>query len=161
MKDGRMWYDFHMGLVENKKAGLKYEILERFHGGLELLGFEVRSVKGRQGSLEGSYVIVRGGEAYLVGAHIPPYQPKNTPSHYDPYRLRRVLLTKKEIAELAGHGERKGLTIVPLSMYNKGRKIKLEIGLARGKKKYDKRETLRKREDDRHIEREMKRSREE
>src|SRR5260221_391948 len=122
-----------MRLIENKKAGLKYEILERLEGAVELLGGEVKSLKRKQGSLEGSYVIVRGGEAYLIGAHVPPYQPKNTHASYDPYRLRKLLFTKKELRELAVHGERRGLTIVPLSMYNKKRKIKIEVGIARGK----------------------------
>lgn len=147
-----------MRLIENKKAGLKYEILERLEGGIELVGGEVKSLKQKLGSLDGSYVIVRGGEAYLVGAHIPPYQPKNSPAPYDPTRLRKILLTKKELRDLALRDIAKGLTIVPISMYNKGRKIKIEIAVARGKGKFDKRETIRKKEDRRHIEREIKRS---
>jgi len=144
-----------MRYLENKKAGLKYELLERLEAGIELLGTEVKAVKSRRGSFESSFVIIRGGEAYLIGATIPPYQGTNAPKGYDPARNRRLLLTKKEIGELAGL-EGKGLTIVPLAMYNKGRKIKLEIAAARGKKKHDKREALRKREDERHIDREMK-----
>ncbi|MBX4216131.1 SsrA-binding protein SmpB [Candidatus Parcubacteria bacterium] len=147
-----------MNYLTNKKAGLKYEFLERLEAGLELIGTEVKSVKAKHGSLDGSYVIIRGGEAYLVGAHIPPYQPTNAPKGYDPYRTRKVLLTKSEAVELASRDAR-GLTIVPLSMYNKGRKIKLEIAVVRGKQKHDKRETLRAKEDKRHIEREMKNTR--
>jgi len=140
-------------LVENKKARFNYEILDKFEAGIELLGLEVKSIKNHQGSLEGAFVIIRGGEAYLIGAHIPPYQAKNTPESYDPDRNRRLLLTKKEIRELAGYGEDRGLTIVPLSMYNKRVKIKVLIATVRGKKKYDKRESIKKRESDRELRR--------
>lgn len=145
-----------MSLIENKKAGLKYEFLEKFEAGIELIGGEVKSVKNHHGSLDGAHVIIRGGEAYLVGAHIPPYQPKNMPKNYDANRTRRLLLTKKEITELGAQESKRGLTIVPLSMYNKSRKIKVSLVVARGKKKFDKRETMRKKEDKRHIDREIK-----
>lgn len=145
-----------MRLVENKKIGLKYEVLERLEAGAELLGTEVKSLREKRGSLEGSHVIIRGGEAYLVGAYIPPYQPNNLSTKgYDERRTRRLLLTKQEILELGGR-EGKGLTIVPVALYNKGRRIKLEIAVVRGKKKYDKRETLKRREDKREIERTLK-----
>src|SRR3972149_6230069 len=143
-------------LVDNKKAHFNYEILDKFDAGIELLGFEVKSVKNHRGSLEGAFVIIRGGEAYLIGANIPPYQAQNTPPDYDPVRNRRLLLTKKEIAELAEKGGNKALTIVPLSMYNKGVKIKVSIATVRGKKKYDKRETIKKKEVGRELRREMK-----
>ena len=143
-------------LVDNKKARFNYEILDKFEAGVELLGLEVKSIKNHQGSMEGAFVIIRGGEAYLIGAHIPPYQAKNAPESYDPDRNRRLLLTKKEIAELAGYGGNKGLTIVPLSMYNKANKIKVVIATVRGKKKYDKRETIKKREFDRETRRTLK-----
>ena len=107
-------------------------------------------------SLEGPFIIVRGGEAYLINANVPPYQPKNAPKDYDPLRNRKLLLTKKEIAELAGSEKNKSLTIVPLSVYNKNRKIKVGIALAKGKKKFDKRETLKKRDTEREIRRELK-----
>ncbi|MEK7505718.1 MAG: SsrA-binding protein SmpB [Patescibacteria group bacterium] len=142
-----------MSLVENKKFFLKYETLETLEAGIELFGYEVKSVRARQGSLDGARVLVRGGEAYLLGANIPPYQPNNTPAGYDPERNRRLLLHKSEIAHLSGLETRKGLTIVPISMYNKGRAIKLSIALARGKKKYDKRADIKKRESDREIRR--------
>ncbi len=145
-----------MALIDNKKAGLKYEVLERYEAGIELLGFEVKSVKAGNGSLDGAYVIIRGGEAYLINAHIGAYQTGNTPKEYDPRRNRRLLLTKKELRELSASGEEKGLTIVPLALYNKGRKIKIEIGIARGLKKYDKREVLKRREVQREIERTLK-----
>jgi SsrA-binding protein len=117
---------------------------------------EVKSVRAGQISFEGAFVIVRGGEVFLINANIPPYQPKNAPKDYDPLRNRKLLLTKKEIAELAAGEKNKSLTIVPISVYNKDRKIKLEIALSKGKKKFDKRETIKKRDTDREIRREVK-----
>jgi SsrA-binding protein len=143
-------------LIQNKKAGFNYELLEKLEAGIELLGFEVKSLRKHQGSLDGSYVLLRGGEAFLVGATIPPFQPGNTPEGYDQRRERRLLLTKKEIVRLSKAADTQGLTIVPISVYNSKRKIKVEIALARGKKKYDKRETLKKRESDRDIQRTLK-----
>lgn len=145
-----------MALIQNKKATFNFEILEKIEAGIALRGFEVKSIKTGQGSLLGSYVIVRGNEAFLVEANIPPYQPANAPDSYDPERLRKLLLHKKEIDTLLGAEKQKGLTIIPLSMYNKGGKIKVEIGIARGKKKHDKRETIKKRDVDRDIARELK-----
>ena len=142
--------------AENRKARFNYEFLEKYETGIELVGTEVKSVRGGQMSLEGAFVIVRGGEVYLINANIPPYQVKNTPKDYEPLRNRKLLLTRKEIAELAGNEKNRSLTIVPLSVYNKGRKIKVEIALVKGKKKFDKRETLKKRDTDREIRREMK-----
>jgi SsrA-binding protein len=143
-------------LLANKKAHFNYEILEKLTAGVELLGFEVKALRDKLGSLEGAYVTVRGGEAYLMNVNIPPFQPANTPKNYDPLRNRKLLLTKKEIAILAATENKKGLTIVPISVYNHGRKIKIEIATVRGKKQFDKRETLKKRESDREIRREMK-----
>jgi len=143
-------------LVQNKKIHLNYEILEQFEAGAELFGFEVKSLRDKQGSLEGAYVIVRGGEAFLIGAHIPPYQQANTPESYDTYRNRRLLLSKKEIAKLIGAEKEKGLTITPISWYTKKKRIKLGIGIARGKKKIDKRETLKKKTAARDIDRELR-----
>lgn len=142
--------------AENRKARFSYEILEKYEVGIELEGGEVKSIRNGQMSLEGSFAIVRGGECFLVNSNIPPYQPKNTRKDYDPLRNRRLLLTKKEIAELAGNDKNKSLTIVPIAVYNKDKKIKLEIALVKGKKKFDKRETLRKRETDREIRRSLK-----
>lgn len=139
--------------AENRKARFDYEILEKYEAGIELLGTEVKSVRGGRVSLDGAFIVVRGSEAFLINANIPPYQPKNAPKDYDPLRNRKLLLTKKELAELAGSDGSKGLTITPISVYNKGRKIKIEIALVKGKKKFDKRETLKKRE----AEREMRR----
>ncbi len=142
--------------AENKKARFDYEILDKYEAGIELLGTEVKSVRGGRMSLDGSFVIVRGGEAYLINANIPAYQPNNAGKDYDPLRNRRVLLTKKEINELGGNSRNKSLTIVPLSVYNKGRKIKLEIASVKGKKTKDKRESIKKRETNREIQREYK-----
>jgi len=142
--------------AENRKARFDYEILEKYESGIELLGSEVKSVRGGQMSLEGAFVIVRGGEAFLINANIPAYQPKNAPKDYDSLRNRKLLLTKKEIATLGGSEKNKSLTIVPISVYNKNRKIKVEIALVKGKKKHDKRETIKKRETDREIRREIK-----
>lgn len=148
-----------MSLIENKKVRFNYEILEEFEAGLELLGTEVKSLRAKRGNLEGSRVLVRGNEVYLVGATIPPYQAKNAPGGYDEARARRLLLTKKEISRLAGIEGQKGLTIVPLSVYNKGVKLKLSIASVRGKKKFDKREAIKKRDDRRRVERELKSAR--
>jgi len=142
--------------AENRKARFDYEILEKYETGIELLGTEVKSVRGGHMSLEGSFAIIRGGEAFLVNANIPPFQPKNAPKDYDPLRNRKLLLTKKELAKLAGSEKNKSLTIVPLTVYNKGRKIKVSVALSKGKKKFDKRETIKKRETDREIRREHK-----
>lgn len=145
-----------MSLVQNKKAYFNYEILEKMEAGIELLGFEVKSLKNGGGSLDGAHVTIRGREAYVTGMQISPYQPKNTPKEYDPIRNRRLLLTKKEIDKLSGAEGQKGLTIVPLSVYNKGNKLKVEIGVVRGKKKYDKRESIKKRDTEREIRRNLK-----
>lgn len=143
-------------LVDNKKVVFDYEILDSYEAGVQLLGLEVKSLKKGQGSLKGAYVIIRGEEAFLVNATIPPYQPGNTDSGYDPERPRRLLLTKKEIDLLEEKEKEKGLTIVPISLYNKGNKVKLRLAVARGKKKYDKRETIKKREAKREIGRTLK-----
>jgi SsrA-binding protein len=143
-------------LIHNRKAGADFETIESFEAGIELLGLEVKSLRNHQGSLLGSHVTVRGGEAFIIAMNIPPYQIKNTPDTYEPKRNRRILLTKKEIQKLASLELKKGLTIVPISVYNKGKKIKVEIAIVRGKKKFDKREDIKKRETDRDIRREFR-----
>lgn len=142
--------------VSHKKARFNFDILEELEAGIELSGLEVKSIKKGQGSLIGAHVVVRGGEAFLVGATIPPYQINNTPKDYEPDRPRKLLLNKKELAHLAQTEEAKGLTAIPLSLYNKGRYIKLSIGVARGKKKHDKREDIKKRDTERDIARDLK-----
>jgi SsrA-binding protein len=145
-----------MSLLEHKRVRFDYEILETIEAGIELTGLEVKSLRGKHGSLAGAYVSVDGGEAFLVGAHIPPFQPGNTPSGYDPYQRRKLLLTKKELSGLKETERQAGLTIVPISVYSKGRHIKVAIGIARGKKKRDKRETLKKKDAARDIARTLK-----
>lgn len=146
-----------MTYLENQKARFDYEMLENFEAGIELLGFEVKSVRAGKGSLSGAHIIVRGGEVYIVGLRLDPYQVGNTPKDYDINRTRRLLVTKKEIHELEDAESKKGLTIVPISLYNKKGKIKVGFAIARGKKKHDKRETIKKRETDRDIRRLLKR----
>lgn len=143
-------------LIDNRKAHFRFEILETFEAGIELLGHEVKALRNGQGSLDGSHVIVRGGEAFLVGMHIPPFQEKNTPKEYDTRRTRRLLLSKKEIATLGNAEGTKGLTVVPLSVYNKHHKLKLSLGIARGKTNVDKRETIKKRDARREMDRALK-----
>jgi len=143
-------------LLENKKAFFDYEIIEKFEAGLELKGFEVKSLKNKRGSLAGSRVLIRGGETFIVGFEIPPYQPKNTPSDYDSQRTKRLLLRKKEINYLFGKSQEKGLTLIPLRIYTKKGLIKLEFAVAKGLKKYDKREKIKKKETERYMKRKMK-----
>ncbi|MCK4918430.1 MAG: SsrA-binding protein SmpB [Candidatus Pacebacteria bacterium] len=142
--------------IKNKKASLKYEILDKFEAGVKLLGFELKSIKENKGSLEGSHISVRGGEVVLFNSDIPPYQSNNTPETYDPKRNRILLLSKKEIGVLTQKEDQRGLTIIPLSMYNKGNKIKVEIAVVRGKKKYDHREDIKKKDMKRDSDRELK-----
>src|SRR5438105_3690067 len=126
-----------MTLVEYKKALLKYAPIESFGAGLELSGQEVKALRSRLGSLDGARVVVRGGEVFIVGMTIPPYQAANAPKSYDPERTRRLLLTKKEIAYLATAEDKKGLTIIPLEVYTSRRFIKARIAIVRGKGKED------------------------
>jgi SsrA-binding protein len=145
-----------MTTLENARAGFDYEFLETIEAGLELFGFEVKSLRAGQGSLKGARVVARGGEAYLVGATIPPWQVANAPKSYDPERPRRLLLSTKEIAHVASAEGEKGLTIVPIKVYSKGRHLKLLIAVARGKKKEDKRHAIREREEKRRMRRSLK-----
>src|SRR3989344_3976292 len=135
-----------MTLVEYKKAFLKYAPIESYAAGFELIGQEVKALRSRLGSLEGARVVVRGGEAFIVGMTIPAYQAANAPKSYDPERARRLLLTKKEIAYLASAEGKKGLTIIPLEVYTNKRFVKARIAIVRGKGKEDRREDLKKRD---------------
>ena len=146
-----------MGVIlSHKRVHFDFDILETFEAGISLLGTEVKSLRSGHGKLEGGYVIVRGAEAFLVGASIPAFQKKNVAPSYDPERARKLLLTKKEIAEIEQKSEKQGLTAVPLKLYSKGPLVKLEIGIARGKKKQDKRESIKKRDVERDIKRNFK-----
>ena len=142
--------------ITNRKATFNYELLEKFEAGILLLGTEVKSIRKGQGKVEGAHVVVRDHIPYLVGAEIPAYQPKNAPSDYDPARTRRLLLSRKQIDELAGKREQKGLTVIATGIYPKGKYIKVGIAIARGKKKYDKRESIKKRDTEREIGRKLK-----
>ncbi len=143
--------------IVNKRAHFDYEILETYEAGIELAGTEVKSIKTGHMNLTGSFAVIRGKEAYLLNATISPYQAKNVPADYDPLRTRKLLLHKSEIKELIGKSTQKGLTIVPLKVYTKRARIKVLLGLARHKKQGDKRETIKRREVLREIEREIKR----
>ncbi len=143
--------------TENRKAYFNYKIEESFEAGIELLGNEVKSIRKGQANLTSAFCIIRGGEAYIIGLHIPPYQPNNTDPSYDPDRSRKLLLSKKEIKRLADKENTKGLTLIPLSLYSKKRRIKVSVAVARGKKSFDKREVIKKRDLDREIRREYKR----
>lgn len=147
-------------LAKNKKAYFDYEILEKFEAGISLLGQEVKSIKTGRINLKGSYIVLKQSpnkerpEVFLIGANIPPYQLKNIHSDYRPQRSRKLLLKKREINYLIGKAKQKGLTMIPLRVYTKKGKIKIEFAIAKGKKKRDKREAIKKRE----IEREIKKT---
>ena len=145
-----------MNLITYKKATLKYTVLETLEAGVSLIGSEVKSLRGKLGSLDGARVVVRDGEAFIIGMTIPPYQVVNTKKGYDPERARRLLLNKREIAELAAAEVKKSLTVIPLSMYNTHGLIKAKIAIVHGKNKVDKREVLKKREAVREAERALK-----
>lgn len=145
-----------MSLIVYKKATLRFAPIETFSAGIELLGNEVKALRSKLGSLDGARVVVRAGEAFLVGMTIPPYQMANTAKGYDPERTRRLLLTKKELRLLADEEAKKGLTIIPLEVYlNKGL-VKVRIAIAKGKGKEDRREDLKKRDASRETSRVLK-----
>ncbi len=144
--------------LDNPKAHFDYEMLERFDAGIELLGFEVKSVRAGKGSITGSHIIVRRGEVFIIGMRIDPYQVGNTPPGYEADRTRKLLVTKKEIHTLEESEAKKGLTLIPLSLYNRNGKIKINFAIARGKKQFDKRETIKKRDTDRDMRRTLKTS---
>lgn len=140
-------------LAYNKRAVFDYEILEKFEAGLVLLGTEVKSVRAGNMSLRGAFVTMHDNEPYLTNATIPSWQPSNTPDSYDPVRPRRLLLQKHEIDQLLGTRKAGGLTIIPLRVYTKGPHLKLEIALARGKKKFDKKQAKKERDIARDVDR--------
>lgn len=144
--------------LRNNKATFDYALEDTYECGIELLGTEVKSVKHHKGSLSGAYVSLLGGELYLLGAHIPAWQEKNVSISYDPYRSRKLLVHAKELQVLAKAAGTKGLTLIPISLYGKGTLVKAQIAIARGKKSFDKRETLKKKAVTRDIERELRRS---
>jgi SsrA-binding protein len=147
-----------MTLLEYKKARMKYAVAETFAAGIELAGGEVKALRAKLGSLDGARVVVRGGEAFILGMTIPPYQAANAPKDYDHERARRLLLTKQEIRELADAEPKKGLTIVPLEVYTNGRNVKVRVAIVHGKGARDRREDLKKRDASRETARIVKRA---
>lgn len=133
-----------MRLIESKKLHLTYAITDTLEAGIELFGFEVKSLRKKLGSLDGSKVIVRGGEAFLVGVYIPPFQASNTPKSYDPYRTRRLLFNKHQIVDLYAIEMEKTLTLAPHSLYIKNNLIKCEVAMCKKKNTRDKREDIKK-----------------
>jgi len=142
-------------LAVNRKARFEYELLEKFVAGVALTGSEVKSLRDGRVSLQDGYVAFEGGEAYLVGVHIAAYDNAGYANH-DPLRRRKLLLHKREIKRLAGKVHEKGLTLVPLAIGVEGNWIKIELGLGRGKKLHDKRETIKRRTLDREAEAALK-----
>jgi len=135
-----------MSIVENRKAFHDYFIEERFEAGLVLAGWEVKSIRAGRANLKEAYVVVKGGELMLIGAHMSPLATASTHVHADPTRTRKLLMHREEINRLIGKVERAGYTLTPLDLHYKDGRIKLEIGLAKGKKQHDKRNSIKERE---------------
>ncbi|GAB4483587.1 MAG: SsrA-binding protein SmpB [Thermodesulfovibrionales bacterium] len=142
-------------VAQNRKAFHDYQFEEQFEAGMVLTGTEVKSLRDGKANLKDSYVIVKNGEAFLLNCHISPYSHGNIMNH-DPLRTRKLLLHKKEIEKLQGKAMQKGYSLIPLKIYFKDGRAKVEIGIGRGKRQYEKRESIKKREADREIERAMK-----
>ncbi len=140
--------------AENRRASFDYEILETYEAGLSLLGSEVKSIQNGKVTITGAQVLFRGGIAYLVGADVQAYQPLNMEEGYDPLRVRPLLLRKQELEHLFRISTEQKLTLIALKLYNKGSRIKVLIGLARRRKKSDKREVLKKKADVREMRKE-------
>ncbi len=148
--------DGYKVVSDNRQARYLYEILETFEAGIELKGTEVKSIRQGKANLKDGYALIRNGEAWLINVHISPHQTTGEYFNHDPRRTRRLLLHRGELRKLIGKVEEKGLTLVPLKMYLKRGWVKISLGLAKGKKLHDKREDLRKRQDQREIQRAMK-----
>lgn len=143
-------------LSDNRQARFKYEILETYEAGIELKGTEVKSIRAGKLNLRDGYALIRNGEAWLLNVHISPFEQASQYFNHDPRRTRKLLLHRQEIRKLIGKIEQKGLTLVPLKVYLKRGWVKVAIGLAKGKKLYDKREDLKRQDDKRAMERAMK-----
>jgi len=143
-------------LAENKKAYFNYEILKTIEAGIELRGFEVKAIKSGFASLTGAYATIKGGELWLTNTQIPPYQKNNVPKEYNPLRPRRLLVKKSELLELVGRMSGERLTLIPLKLYTKGPRVKVLLGLVRGKREHEKRDVLRKRAVTREIQRTLR-----
>ena len=140
-----------MSIVDNKKAFHDYFIEERFEAGMSLEGWEVKSIRAGRAQIKEAYVTIRRGEVFLFGAHISPLPTASTHINPDPVRTRKLLLNAEEIKKLIGKVERAGYTLMPLNLHYQRGRIKCEIGLAKGKKQHDKRDTERSRDADREI----------
>ena len=140
--------------ITNRRAFFDYQLLESFEAGINLYGHEVKSVRGGKADLAGSFVRIIGSEAYLVNAKIFPYQPGQV-EDYDERRTRKLLMHKKEIISLKSKTDGANLTLVPVSMYIKHGFVKLEVALGKGKRKYEKRESIKKRDIQRNLEQEL------
>ncbi len=139
----------------NRKAYHDYSIEETYEAGISLLGTEVKSMREGRVNLKDSYAVIKGNEVFLFNCHVSPYSHGNIQNH-DPLRTRKLLLHKKEISKLWGNISQKGFTLVPLKIYFKSGKVKIAIGLAKGKRQYEKRATIKEKEANREIERHMK-----
>jgi SsrA-binding protein len=148
-----------MSIIDNKKAFHDYFIEERFEAGMVLEGWEVKSIRAGRAQIKEGYVVIRSGELFLFGAHISALQTASTHVNPDPVRTRKLLLKGEEIKRLIGKVERAGYTLVPINLHYKGGRIKCEIGLAKGKKQHDKRDTERERDGQREIAKVMKQNR--
>ncbi|MGK7915054.1 MAG: SsrA-binding protein SmpB [Prochloraceae cyanobacterium] len=144
-------------ISDNRQARYLYDILETYEAGVQLKGTEVKSIRAGKVNLRDGYALIRNGEAWLLNVHISGYQASGEYFNHDPRRTRKLLLHRREINKLIGQVEQKGLTLVPLKMYLKGSWVKLSLGLGKGKKLHDKRETLKRRQDEREMARAMKR----
>ena len=144
-------------LLDNRQARYQYEFLEEYEAGLALEGQEVKSLRAGGASLKGSFVNLKDGQAWVVNMYIPLYAKAGKRGDYDPDRTRRLLLHKRELLRISGKLAQKGLTLVPICVYTKGSKLKLTFALARGKKKYEKREAIKKKDIERDIRRSLKR----
>ncbi|MDO8551423.1 MAG: SsrA-binding protein SmpB [bacterium] len=141
--------------IYNRRARHNYEILEKVEAGISLLGFEARSVREGGINIDEAYVRFKNGEAYLINAYVNPHR-FASPENFDPRRDRKLLLHRKELLNLEGKMKQKKLTLVPVAVYNKGHLVKLEVALARGKKQYEHREAIKRRDLERDIEIELK-----
>ncbi|MEA5513372.1 SsrA-binding protein SmpB [Nodularia sp. UHCC 0506] len=143
-------------ISDNRQARYLYEILETFEAGVELVGTEVKSIRAGRVNLQDGYALIRNGEAWLINVHISPYNASGQYFNHEPRRTRKLLLHSREIRKLIGKVEQEGLTLVPLKMYLKRGWVKVSIALGKGKKLHDKRESLKRRQDQRDIQRAMK-----
>ncbi len=143
-------------LIKNRKASYNYHIFDKIEAGISLTGQEAKALRSGKGSLSGAFISLKNNQAYLLNLTISPYQPNNISKDYNPQRERKLLLKKSEIKNLIGKVKEKGVTLIPLSIYTRKNFIKVEVGVVKGKKKYDKRESIKKREIDRDIRRRLK-----